>query len=78
MAVRHSPDPGPLMAAPSCVRAPLPEVYGLAWEQRAGRACVVCGKRLTTGAVSRGWLFGRHGAHSLDVEVWCCPAPEAQ
>ncbi|MGW6979961.1 hypothetical protein ACWGE1_11015 [Streptomyces sp. NPDC054932] len=55
---------------------PLPEVYGLAWEQTAGRACVVCGKRLTTGAVSRGWLFGRHGAHSLDVEVWCCPKPE--
>ncbi|WP_371588264.1 hypothetical protein [Streptomyces virginiae] len=61
------------MTAPPCVRAPLPQVYGLAWEQTAGRACVVCGKRLTTGAVSRGWIYGRHGAHRLDVEVWCCP-----
>ncbi|MGW2584506.1 hypothetical protein ACWCYZ_24805 [Streptomyces virginiae] len=64
------------MTAPSCVRAPLPEVYGLAWEQTAGRACVVCGNPLTAGAVSRGRLHGNHGAHSLDVEVWCCPKQE--
>ncbi|MFJ9939343.1 hypothetical protein [Streptomyces erythrochromogenes] len=51
-------------------------MYGLAWAQRAGRACVVCGRQLTTGAVSRGWIYGKHGAHRLDVEVWCCPKTE--
>lgn len=62
--------------AAACARAPLPEVYGLTWEQTSGRACVVCGRQLTTGAVARGWLYGAHGAHRLDVEVWSCPRPE--
>ncbi|MGW2580638.1 hypothetical protein ACWCYZ_04740 [Streptomyces virginiae] len=64
------------MTAPPCASAPLPEVYGLPWEQSSGRACVACGKPLTAGAVSRGHLRGRHGVHVLDVEVWCCPEPE--
>ncbi len=66
------------MTAPACAEAPLPEVYGLAWDRFAGLACVVCGSVLTVGAVYRGWLHGRHGAHRLDTEVWCCPAPEAE
>lgn len=64
------------MTATACIKAPLPEVYGLAWDRVAGRACVVCGSRLTAGAVYRGWLYGQHGAHRLDVEVWCCPEPK--
>ncbi|MER6484097.1 hypothetical protein ABT264_11215 [Streptomyces virginiae] len=59
-----------------CARVRLPAPYGLSWDQQAGRACVICGRQLTTGAVSRGWIYGRYGAHRLDVEVWCCPKPE--
>lgn len=61
------------MTAPACTRAPLPRRQGLSPERAAGRACVVCGESLTTGAVSRGWLRGRSGVHVLDVEVWACP-----
>lgn len=64
------------MTPQPCARVRLPTVYGLTWEQQAGRACVICGRQLTYGAVSRGWIYGKHGAHRLDVEVWCCPRTE--
>ncbi|MFD6972182.1 hypothetical protein [Streptomyces sp. NPDC059949] len=64
--------------SPTCAAAPLPVRSQLTWEQAAGRACVVCDRQLTTGAVPRGWVNGQRGAHRLDVEVWCCPAPEAR
>lgn len=62
--------------AARCQDVPLPSAHGLVWDQAAGRACVACGKRLTTGAISRGLVHGRHGVHVLDTEVWCCPDPE--
>jgi hypothetical protein len=61
-----------------CDRTPLPEsVSALSHDQYLGRACVACGRQLTTGAVPRGVIPGRQGAHVLDVEVWSCPAPGA-
>lgn len=61
-----------------CDRAPLPaSVSSLTHDQYLGRACVSCGRQLTTGAVPRGIIPGRQGVHSLDTEVWSCPAPEA-
>lgn len=59
-----------------CHTAPLPRAHGLPVEVAAGRACVACGQRLTTGAVLLGRAPGRHGAHDVSVEVWACPAPE--
>ncbi|MFF5808284.1 hypothetical protein [Streptomyces sp. NPDC012746] len=62
--------------ATRCRDIPL-SVYGLSWDQAAGRACAACGKPLTTGAVSRGWWYGNHGNHRLDTELWVCPDPGA-
>ncbi|WCD86374.1 hypothetical protein KPP03845_102720 [Streptomyces xanthophaeus] len=62
----------PVGTSADCRTARL-SAYGLTWEQRAGRACGACGKPLSHGAVSRGWVRGRHGAHVLDVELWVCP-----
>ncbi|MEV6394875.1 hypothetical protein AB0M39_08875 [Streptomyces sp. NPDC051907] len=56
-----------------CQSTPIPPARDLTWEQYAGRTCVVCGRRLTSDAVSRGWARGRQGVHVLDVEVWACP-----
>ncbi|MBT2450923.1 hypothetical protein J7F03_28385 [Streptomyces sp. ISL-43] len=64
-------------AAVPCHRRPLPaSVSELSHGQHLGRACVACGRLLTTGAVSRGTIRGRQGVHVLDVEVWSCPNPE--
>jgi hypothetical protein len=64
------------VTAVRCQTVPLPSAYGLTWDQTAGRACVSCGKPLTTGAVPRGRVQGNHGAHVLNFEVWSCPDPE--
>lgn len=67
----------PRLPAPTaCADAPLPSVHTLSWDQFNGRACVVCGKQLTTRAVDRGRLGGRHNHYVVDVPVWACPSPE--
>ncbi|TQE16550.1 hypothetical protein SipoB123_40640 [Streptomyces ipomoeae] len=51
----------------------LPSAVGMPRERWAGRTCVWCGIRLTSGAVSQGIARGRIGAVVLDAEVWACP-----
>ncbi|MGW2562224.1 hypothetical protein ACWCXB_23805 [Streptomyces sp. NPDC001514] len=69
-----APAPAPEKASTRiCRYQPVPGARQLSWEQAAGRACVTCGRPLTTGAVYMGWARGRDGAHSLDCEVWACP-----
>lgn len=55
----------------------LPALGTLTWAQSAGRACVWCGRLLTTGAVHAGIIRERDGAHVLDTEVWACPLCDA-
>ncbi|WP_189829229.1 hypothetical protein [Streptomyces subrutilus] len=64
------------MTGEPCARAPLPSAHGLTWDQGAGIACIICARPLTTGAVSRGRIHGRAGAHHLDIDAWACPLPE--
>ncbi|MFH8476990.1 hypothetical protein [Streptomyces sp. NPDC018000] len=52
-----------------------PDPRTLTWDQANGRACVWCGKPLTTGTVRVGIVRDQLGAHNLDTEVWtgpCC------
>lgn len=58
---------------PRCQDAPVPPVEDLTWRAYQGYDCYACGRRLTTGAVYRGWARGQSGAHKLDTEVWACP-----
>ncbi|MGW4030730.1 hypothetical protein ACWEFL_15655 [Streptomyces sp. NPDC004838] len=51
----------------------MPPVEDLTWRAYQGYDCYACGRRLTTGAVYRGWARGQSGAHKLDTEVWACP-----
>lgn len=54
-------------------RVELPPVEQLTYGQYNGLACVWCGTKLTTGAVSAGMARGQLGAHILDTEVYACP-----
>ncbi|GGN59892.1 hypothetical protein GCM10011579_024470 [Streptomyces albiflavescens] len=60
----------------------LPSALALTRPQYSGWACVWCGKRLSSGAVSAGIARGSCGAHVLDIEVYACPdchsAPHTQ
>lgn len=51
----------------------LPAAETLTWDQATGRACIWCGRLLTTGAVRVGVIPDRQGAHVLDVEAWAGP-----
>jgi hypothetical protein len=51
----------------------LPSVHTLTRAQYDGHACVWCGERLWTGAVSAGIARGHIGAHDLSIEVYACP-----
>lgn len=66
--IRPSPPHRPATTARS-----LPPAEALTYWQSAGRACVWCRRRLTSGAVSAGTARGRQGAHVLDVETFACP-----
>ena len=52
----------------------LPSALHLGRAVYSGWACVWCGKRLTSGAVSAGIARGQRGAHNFDVEVYACPS----
>ncbi|MFD3777369.1 hypothetical protein [Streptomyces sp. NPDC058612] len=66
-----------MVTAALCQDAPLPSVDRCTWDQTAGRACIACGRQLTTGAVPRGSVSTTVGARVIAYEVWSCPPPPA-